>query len=142
MSKRKFAIPPKKKYVMKGNPVTMKPRYKTVEGYISLFPRDIQEKLQKIRGTVKQVVPEAEETISYNMPAFKFHGTLVYFAVHTKHIGFYPFPSAIAAFKKEASGYETSKGSIQFPLDKPIPYGLIRKIVRYRVDENMKKKKV
>ncbi len=118
-----------------------KPRYKTVEGYISSFPEDIQEKLQKIRETIKQAAPDSEELISYNMPAYKFHGTLVYFAVHTKHIGFYPFPSAIASFKKEASVYETSKGSIRFPLDKPIPYRLIRKIVQYRVNENMKKKK-
>ena len=114
----------------------------TIDGYINEFPHEIQYTLKKLRNTVKESAPGSEEIISYGMPAFKIHGKiLVYFAVSKNHIGFYALPSAIIKFKKELSSYSTSKGTIRFPLDEPIPYVLIRKIVEYRVQENLQKKK-
>jgi uncharacterized protein YdhG (YjbR/CyaY superfamily) len=112
----------------------------TVSGYIKTFPKDIQVVLEKIRQTIKKAAPEAEEAISYQMPAFKLNGkNLVYFAAWQKHIGFYATPSGNAAFKKELSVYKGAKGSVQFPLDKPIPYDLIKKIVVFRMKELKKK---
>jgi uncharacterized protein YdhG (YjbR/CyaY superfamily) len=107
-----------------------------IDEYISGFPVDIQEILQQVRQTISEAAPEAEEVISYQMPAFKYKGILVYFAAFKKHIGFYPTPSGIAAFKDELAGYKTAKASAQFPLNEPMPLALIAKIVQYRVNEN------
>jgi uncharacterized protein YdhG (YjbR/CyaY superfamily) len=115
---------------------------KNVDEYISLYPKEIQVKLKKLREIIKSSAPYSLEVISYNMPAYKVFGRiLLYFAVHSKHIGLYALPSAIIEFKNELKGYETSKGTIQFPLDKPIPYDLVKKIVKYRVKENLERKK-
>jgi uncharacterized protein YdhG (YjbR/CyaY superfamily) len=113
--------------------------YASIEEYIALFSKDIQEKLEELRATIKAAAPEAKEKISYQMPTFDLKGNLVHFAAHTKHIGFYPTPSGIDAFKNELSVYESAKGSVQFPLDKPLPLKLISKIVKFRVAENLKK---
>jgi len=110
---------------------------KTIDEYIAGFPNDVQDILQKIRMTIRRAAPESEETISYKMPAFTLNGNLVYFAGFEKHIGFYPIPTGIDKFKKELSVYKQGKGSVQFPLDKPIPYNLISKIVKFRVKENL-----
>jgi uncharacterized protein YdhG (YjbR/CyaY superfamily) len=111
---------------------------KTIDEYIAGCPQQVQEVLEKIRATIRKAAPDAEETIKYGMPTFTLKGNLVYFAAFKKHIGFYP-PVATreAKFKKELSVYEGPKRSLQFPLDKPIPYGLIRRIVKLRVKENL-----
>lgn len=114
-------------------------QYKNIDEYISLFSKNVQEILQKLRQAIKESAPDAQEVISYQMPAFKLNGILVYFAVFKSHIGFFPTASGIAAFKKELKEYKTSKGTIQFPLDKPIPFDLVRKIVKFRVKENLEK---
>jgi uncharacterized protein YdhG (YjbR/CyaY superfamily) len=111
--------------------------YSTIDEYIATFPKDIQAILGAIRQAIRESAPNAEETISYQMPAFRLNGTLVYFAAFKNHIGFYPTSSGITAFKKELSQYEVSKGTIRFPLIKPIPLDLVKKIVKYRVKENM-----
>ena len=109
---------------------------KTIDEYISTFPEDIQVILQEIRKTIREGAPEAEEAMGYGVPAFRLKGEyLAYFAAFKKHVGFYPMPSAIKKFEKELSGYETSEGTIKFPLDKPIPFALIKKIVQFRVKE-------
>ncbi len=113
----------------------------TIDEYIKTFPKEIQANLEKMRQTIRKAAPEAEEAISYRMPAFKLNGYLVFFAAFKHHIGFYPTPSAILKFKKELSPYKFAKGSIQFPLDKPIPFNLVKKIVAFRVAENLKKKR-
>ena len=110
-----------------------------IDEYIAGFPKDIQLILQKIRETIKKAAPDAVEAISYQMPTFKLHGNLVHFAGYTHHIGFYPVPSGIEKFKAELSVYKQGKGSVQFPLDQPIPYDLITRIVKFRVEENLKK---
>ena len=110
-----------------------------VDEYISGFPADVQKALQKIRETIKKAAPKAEETISYAMPAFRQNGNLVYYAAWKEHIGFYATPTGNSAFKKDLEGYKTSKGAIQFPLDKPMPVQLITKLVKYRVKENEEK---
>jgi uncharacterized protein YdhG (YjbR/CyaY superfamily) len=114
-------------------------KFKTVSAYISAQPTDIQALLNELRNAIKQAAPQAEETISYNMPFYKYHGRLVYFAAFARHIGFYPLPSAIKAFKKEIAGYKTATGTIQFPIDKGIPKTLVKKIVKYRVKGNLAK---
>jgi uncharacterized protein YdhG (YjbR/CyaY superfamily) len=120
----------------------MKTNYKSIDEYIRTFPPDIQSILEKIRQTIKKAAPGAIETISYQMPAFKLNGkNLVYFAAFKNHIGFYPLPSGITTFEKELSPYARSKGTVQFPLDKPIPYDLVEKIVKFRGGENLAKKK-
>jgi uncharacterized protein YdhG (YjbR/CyaY superfamily) len=111
----------------------------TIDEYISNFPLEIQEKLKEIRKVVKESAPEAVEKISYQMPTFVLHGNLVHFAAFKNHIGFYPTPSGIDAFRDELSEYKGAKGSIQFPLEKPMPYELISKIVKARVTENINK---
>jgi uncharacterized protein YdhG (YjbR/CyaY superfamily) len=111
----------------------------TIDEYIATFPADIQSILQKIRATIRKAAPQAEETINYQMPTFKLHGNLVHFAAFKNHIGFYPTPSGIEKFKKDIEKYEWAKGSVQFPLDKPIAYGLIGKITKFRVKENLAK---
>ncbi|GHN01893.1 hypothetical protein WSM22_33820 [Cytophagales bacterium WSM2-2] len=110
---------------------------KTIDEYIAGFPADVQKIMEKLRATIKKAAPGAEEIISYQMPAFNLHGNLVYFGGWKTHIGFYPTSSVTRVFKKELSGYEGSKGTIKFPLDKPIPYGLISEIVKFRVKENL-----
>ena len=110
----------------------------TIDEYILQCPIDVQPVLAKIRAVIKEAAPEAVEKISYQMPGFYYSGYLVWFGVHAHHIGFYPTGSGIEAFKEELSAYKTSKGAVQFPLDKPIPYELIRKIVRFRAAENQK----
>ena len=114
----------------------------TIDEYISGFPEDIQTLLQQIRVTIKDAAPEAEEAIKYAMPTFVLNGNLVHFAAFKNHIGFYPVPSGIEAFKKELSVYKGAKGSVQFPLDQPMPLELITQIVKFRVSENMKKAKL
>ena len=114
-------------------------KFKTVDEYFSAFPASTKNLLQELRTTIKRVVPKAEEVISYNMPAFKLNGVLVYFAAYEKHIGFYPTSSPIKVFKKELEGYKTSKGAIQFPIEKAIPKTLVRNIVKYRVKEDQEK---
>ena len=111
----------------------------TIDEYIAQCPEDVQPILKKIRAVIKESAPQATEKISYRMPTFYLRGNLVHFAAHTHHIGFYPTPSGIEAFKEELSVYESSKGAVQFPLDKPMPYELISKIVEFRVAENLKK---
>jgi uncharacterized protein YdhG (YjbR/CyaY superfamily) len=114
---------------------------RNIDGYIAGFPQDVQAILEKIRATIREAAPDAKEKISYQMPAFTLKGNLVYFAAFKKHIGFYPIPTGIKKFEKELSVYKMGKGSVQFPLDKPIPYSLISKIVKFRVNENLKKAK-
>jgi len=113
----------------------------TIDEYISSFPGDIQTLLEQVRMTIHQAAPEAEEAIKYAMPTFILNGNLVHFAAFKHHIGFYPVPSGIEAFKKELSSYKGAKGSVQFPLDKPMPLDLISRIVEFRVNENIKKAK-
>lgn len=115
--------------------------FETIDEYIAEFPADVQKKLKDIRATIKKAAPKAEEKISYAMPTFALHGNLVHFAAYKSHIGFYPAPSGISNFKEELSKYETSKGAIQFPLDKPIPLTLVSKIVKFRVAENLENAK-
>ena len=114
--------------------------FRDVNDYISSQPEGLTERLEKLRQTIKTAAPGAEEIISYNMPAYRFHGVLVYFAVFKKHNGFYPRITGIDAFKKELSIYKGAKGSVQFPLNKPIPYELIKKIVEFRFKENTPKR--
>jgi uncharacterized protein YdhG (YjbR/CyaY superfamily) len=111
----------------------------TIDEYIAQFPHDVQEKLQKIRSIVKQAAPDAKEKISYQMPTFDLYGNLVHFAAYKNHIGFYPTPSGITTFDEELAQYKKAKGSAQFPLNKPIPYELITKIIEFRVIENIRK---
>ncbi len=110
---------------------------KTIDEYIAAFPPDVQEILQKIRTTIREAAPDAQETINYAIPTFTLKGNLVHVAAFKKHIGFYPTPGGIAAFKDELAAYEQAKGSVQFPLDKPIPFDLISKIVTFRVKESL-----
>ena len=105
----------------------------TVEEYIAGFPKPAQEKLEKMKSIIKKVAPNAEEAISYGMPGYKLNGILVYFAGYEKHIGFYPMPSTLLAFKDKIAGYKNAKGSVQFPLDKPLPVTLITQMVKFRV---------
>lgn len=116
-----------------------KPKPQTIDEYIAEFPPEIQNLLQRIRETIHQAAPDAEEKISYGMPTFYLEGNLVHFAAHKNHIGFYPFPSGIAQFEKELSVYPRSKGAVQFPYDQPIPFDLLQKIVEFRVMENRAK---
>lgn len=109
----------------------------TIDEYIAGFPDDVQQSLQQIRRTIREAAPDAQEAISYQMPTFKLHGNLVHFAGYKKHVGFYPDPSGIEAFKDELAPYASSKGAVQFPLDQPLPYDLIGRIVTFRVSENL-----
>ena len=113
-----------------------KKKLKTVDEYIAAFPKEVQDVLEKIRSTIRESAPKSEEAISYGIPAFILNGRgLVYFAAWKNHIGFYPTPSGIEAFKKELAPFKQEKGSVQFPLDKPISIVLVKNIVRYRVTE-------
>mgnify|MGYP003587321036 FL=1 len=113
----------------------------TIDAYISSYDEVVQPILKELRRVIKEEAPDATEKISYQMPTFYLNGNLVHFAVQKNHIGFYPAPSGVAAFKEELTEYKTSKGAIQFPLTKPIQYELVRRIVRFRVEEAREKKK-
>jgi uncharacterized protein YdhG (YjbR/CyaY superfamily) len=110
----------------------------SIDEYIAKFSPEVQEILKTFRKVIKEAAPEAEEKISWQMPTFELHGNLVHFAAFKNHIGFYPTPSGIEAFKQELSQYKGAKGSVQFPIEKPMPYELIREIVKFRVAENIK----
>lgn len=113
--------------------------FTSIDEYIATFPKDIQVKLEAMRATIKAAAPDAIEKISYQMPTFALKGNLVHFAALKNHIGFYPTPSGIEAFKQELSMYEGTKGAIRFPKEKPLPLNLISEIVKFRVAENLKK---
>ncbi|WP_409417254.1 iron chaperone [Flavobacterium sp. PS2] len=117
--------------------ITSKP--KTIDEYIAGFPAAIQAVLEQVRQTIRKAAPNAEEKISYAIPTFTLNGNLVHFAAFKNHIGFYALPSGNEAFQEELSVYKSGKGSIQFPLDKPMPLDLITKIVNFRVKENLEK---
>ncbi|MGH7968407.1 MAG: iron chaperone [Limisphaerales bacterium] len=108
----------------------------TIDDYIASFPAKVCMLLKKMRATIRKAAPSAEEAISYRIPTFKLNGNLVHFAAFKSHIGFYPTSSGIAHFKDQLGGYKHSKGAIQFPLDRPIPYGLVTRIVKFRVKES------
>ncbi len=117
-------------------------QFKTIDEYIKTFPEDVQSILEKMRQTIRQTAPEAVEAISYQMPTFKLNGkNLVHFASYKNHIGFYQTSSGIEAFKKELSPYKGAKGSVQFPLKEPIPYDLVKKIIMFRVKEELEKER-
>ena len=120
---------------------TSNKQYKTMDEYIAQFPKNVRDVLEELRQVIKEVAPNAEETIDYGIPTFKFNGNLVHFAAFKNHIGFYPTPSGIEAFKKELTTFKQSKGTVQFPLDKPIPFDLVKRIVKFRVKANASKKK-
>ncbi len=109
--------------------------------YLADFPEETQRILEELRTTIKEAAPQAVEVMSYGMPGFKSNGMVVWFAAHKNHIGFYPKPSGIEVFKNELSIYKGAKGSIQFPIDQPLPLGLITQIVKFRLDENLQKAK-
>lgn len=112
--------------------------FKTVDEYIAVFPKAVQAKLKSLRAAIKAAAPEAKERISYQMPAYWLQGNLVYFAAFKHHIGLYPTARGIAAFKRDLSRYAGGKGSVQFPIDEPLPLNLISKIVKFRVSDNTK----
>lgn len=111
--------------------------FQNIDEYINSFPPAIQKILQELRAVIKASAPAAEEKISYQMPTFALHGNLVHFAAYKNHIGFYPSPSGIEAFKPELTAYKSAKGSVQFPIDQPLPLELISRIVKYRTTENI-----
>ena len=115
-------------------------QFKTIDEYIAMFPEDVQRLLNELRQTIREAAPEAQETINYRMPTFTLNGNLVHFAAFKNHIGFYPTPSGMEAFKQELSAYKGAKGSVQFPIDQPLPLALIRRMVEYRVKENSERK--
>jgi uncharacterized protein YdhG (YjbR/CyaY superfamily) len=112
---------------------------KNIDEYISIFPADVRAKLETMRTTIHKAAPKAEEAISYMIPTFRLHGNLVHFAGYKNHIGFYPGAAGIEAFQKELKDYETSKGTVQFPLDKPLPLKLVTAITKFRVIQNTEK---
>ena len=116
-----------------------KKHLQTIDEYILMFPQDIQELLETLRQTIQEAAPGAEETISYQIPTFRLNGNLVHFAAFRNHIGFYPTPSGIETFREELSIYGSAKGSVKFPLTRPLPVDLVRKIVRFRVQENLQR---
>jgi uncharacterized protein YdhG (YjbR/CyaY superfamily) len=113
--------------------------FASIDEYIASHPQEIQRLLQALRATIRAAAPDAEEKISYQMPTFYLHGNLVHFAAFKNHIGFYPAPQGIETFKEELSRYKGAKGSVQFPLDQPLPLDLVRRIVEYRAAENIEK---
>lgn len=119
----------------------MKNRFASVDEYLAAVPAEVRSILQKIRETIHAAVPDATEAISYQIPTFKLHGNLIHFAAHRSHIGIYPVPAATRALAKELARYVTGKGTIQFSLDRPVPYGLIKKIVLARVAETREKQR-
>jgi uncharacterized protein YdhG (YjbR/CyaY superfamily) len=125
---------PEKGELMEGN----KNGFNSIDEYIATFPAEIQKILEELRATIKSAAPDAEEKISYQMPTFALKGNLVHFAAYKNHIGFYPAPRGIEEFKQELSIYEGAKGTVRFPIDKPLPLELISRIVKFRVAENLK----
>lgn len=121
--------------------IKSKSPYKTIDQYIKLFPSAVQKHLLQLKRLVKELAPEAVETISYGIPTFDLHGHLVHFAGYEHHIGFYPTSSGIAAFKDRLSRYKLSKGTVQFPIEKPLPIPLIRAIIKFRIKENLARAK-
>ena len=120
----------------------MRDAYATIDEYIASFPPDIQEKLKAVRAVIHKSAPDAEEAIRYGIPTFRQNGhNLVHFAAFKDHLSFFPTPSGVAKFRKELSSYTLSKGTIQFPLDTPVPYDLIERITRFRVEETLKDRK-
>lgn len=115
-------------------------KFDSIDEYIATFPKSVQDALQQVRKAIREAAPKAEEAISYNMPAFKLNGNLVWFGAFKNHIGFYPRESAIEEFKEKLAGYKVSKvhGTVKFLLDKPIPLDLIKEIVKFRVEENLR----
>ncbi len=114
---------------------------KTIDEYIALYPEEVQKLLQKLRETIHETAPEATEAMAYGIPTFKLNGNLVHFGGFKNHIGFFPGAEGIEVFSKELTGYVQSKGTVQFPLDKPIPYDIVKKIVKFRVSQQLEKKK-
>jgi uncharacterized protein YdhG (YjbR/CyaY superfamily) len=131
----RYLIIDKAERLINFKPVMIKP--KDFDEYLKGFPIEIQQLLEQVRLIIKDAAPQAKEVISYGMPAFKMNGMLVWFAAHSKHIGFYPGASGIKAFEKELSDYKWAKGSVQFPFDKPLPSGFISEIVKFRLNENL-----
>lgn len=119
--------------ITKSTPIT------DVNSYIAAFPKETQKLLKQLRAIIKKTVPGAEEIISYQMPAYKFHGRLLYFAAFKNHIGFYPMKSTITRFKKELTGFKGAIGSVQFPLDQPLPVELITRMLQFKAKENREK---
>lgn len=119
----------------------MKSDFKNTDEYIATFPEAVQQKLQSLRQTILNAAPEAEEVISYQMPSYKLNGNLVHFAGYKKHIGFYPGAAGIANFVEEIHDYKYAKGSVQFPIDQPLPLEIVTKIVQFRVKQNLEKAK-
>lgn len=122
-------------------PTRMNTAIKTIDEYIAQFPKDVQILLEKMRAIISKAAPKAEEGMAYGIPTFKLNRNLVHFGGYKSHIGFYPAPSGIEAFKKELAKYEGSKGTIRFPLDKPLPATLITQVVKFRVAKNLEKVK-
>jgi uncharacterized protein YdhG (YjbR/CyaY superfamily) len=118
----------------------MKSAPKNIDEYIATFPDDVQKILERIRATIQKAAPDAQEAIKYQIPTFTLNGNLIHFAGYKKHIGLYPAPRGAEEFKKELSAYEGGKGTVQFPLNKPIPYDLITRIVKFRVKQTKSKK--
>lgn len=116
--------------------MNQKPTYTTIDEYIQLFPEEIQERMEKLRQVIHEAAPEAKEKISWRMPTFDYYGNLVHFAAQKNHMGFYPGASGVASFRDDLTDYITSKGAIQFPHSKSIPYDLVEKIVLFRVEQN------
>lgn len=114
---------------------------KSIDEYIAIFPKEVQDILQNLRATIHKAAPDSTEAISYQMPTFKLNGNLVHFAAYKNHIGFYPTASGIEAFKEEIKEYKNAKGSVQFPINEPLPFNLITRIVAFRVSENQKNAK-
>jgi uncharacterized protein YdhG (YjbR/CyaY superfamily) len=114
---------------------------KNIDEYIAAFPADVQELLQTMRSTIQKAAPNATEAITYAIPTFKQNGNLVHFAGYKNHIGFYPAPMGIEAFKEETARYEAGKGTLQFPIDKPLPLDLVSRIVKFRIEKNSEKGK-
>ena len=115
--------------------------YNNIDEYIALYPNEVKELLEQVRETIRKAAPNATETINYGIPTFQLNGNLVHFAAYKKHIGFYPGAAGIAEVKDILTEYETSKGTVQFPLDKPMPYDLISQITEFRVIQNEEKAK-
>jgi uncharacterized protein YdhG (YjbR/CyaY superfamily) len=113
----------------------------TIDEYIAHYPKDVQERMEKLRKVIREEAPEAKEKIGYGIPTFTFHGNLVHFGGFKTHIGFFPASSPMEEFKSEVSKYQTGKGTLQFPLTEEIPWDLVRKIVRFRVKENLERGK-
>ena len=116
---------------------TLNAQIDSIDTYIAQFPDDVQARLQKLRTTILKLAPGATEAMSYQIPTFKLNGNLVHFAAFKKHIGFYPGAAGIAAFQDELAGYKSAKGSVQFPLDQALPLDLVKKIVKFRVAQNL-----